>query len=345
MSSAALLQPGEGPAPGERYVAATPDTVTWGRLPCRSSSAQAWVAPGSSVTIDTVSHEGVLEDQGRDPGRFFAQHGVRDAAEIAASALAHTTADGPHVVNHPIGIEGARAGDVVVVEVVSLLRRAPYGVISNRHGRGALPDELPETGSVVSTFAAVDGDRGVIDDGEGHRARFPLQPFLGLVAVASDTDEPPHSVPPGLYGGNLDIRDLAVGSRLYLPVQVDGALVAIGDPHFAQGHGEVALTAFEAPLRATLRFEVLPAEAVAELTHLTQPWGETGDHWIAIGLDRDLNVAMRNATRAALATVVEKTGMRRDVAYAYLSAAADFHVSQFVDGVVGVHATIDKRHF
>ena len=64
-----------------------------------------------------------------------------------------------------------------------------------------------------------------------------------------------------------------------------------------------------------------------------------------IGLDRDLNVAMRNAVRAAVRTIVERTGMRADAAYAYLSAAGDFHVSQVVDGVVGVHATIAKRDF
>jgi len=346
-----VLQAGEGPRPGDCYVRATPDTVSWGRLPHRASTPQASVTPGRTVTVDTVSHEGVLEDQGRDPRSFFRAHGVddalvlHDAVDIAASALPHDAADGPHVVNHPIAVEGAHPGDVIVIEVVSLLQRVPYGVISNRHGRGTLPDELPAGASPVSQFCSVDNGCGVLDDGEGHVARFPLQPFLGLVAVASDDDEAPHSVPPGRYGGNLDVRDLGVGSRLYLPVQLDGALVSIGDPHYAQGHGEVALTAFEAPLRATLRFDVLPAEAVAELTHLAGPWGESGDHWIAIGLDRDLNVAMRNATRAALATVVEKTGMRRDAAYAYLSAAADFHVSQFVDGVVGVHATIDRRHF
>jgi acetamidase/formamidase len=217
--------------------------------------------------------------------------------------------------------------------------------VSNRHGRGALPEEFPVGPSPFSQFCSVDGDSGVIDDGDGHVATFPLAPFLGLVTVASATDQALHSGPPGPHGGNLDVRDLGVGSRLHLPVQVEGALVSVGDPHYAQGHGEVALTAFEAPLRATVRFDVLPGDAVAELTHLTGPWGETDDHWIAIGLDRDLNVAMRNAVRAAVATVAERTGMRREVAYAYLSAAADFHVSQVVDGVVGVHATIDNRHF
>ena len=92
---------------------------------------------------------------------------------------------------------------------------------------------------------------------------FPLAPFLGTMGVAVSGDERPHSVPPGSHGGNIDINLLVEGTVLYLPVQVPGAIAYVGDPHFAQGDGEVALTALEASLRATLRFDVIAARGGA----------------------------------------------------------------------------------
>src|SRR5258708_24264525 len=128
-----LLQAGAGPIHGERYLPSTPDNVTWGWLPNRASEPVLTVASGSTVTIDTISHEGVLEDQGRDPVAWFATHGVapgevlRDAVELAASGLSHALAvDGPHVVTGPIAVREAAPGDVLEVEALSLLERAPY---------------------------------------------------------------------------------------------------------------------------------------------------------------------------------------------------------------------------
>ena len=94
-------------------------------------------------------------------------------------------------------------------------------------------------------------------------ARFPLAPFLGIMGVAAAGDVRLNSIQPGPHGGNLDITLLTEGATLYLPVQVPGALAYVGDPHFAQGDGEVALTALEASLRATIRFDVIPASDVA----------------------------------------------------------------------------------
>lgn len=145
-----ILQPGEGRRVG-RYVMSTPSTVRWGQLPNATSPPLFRVGSGSVVTFDTVSHEGILEDQGRDPIEYFAGKGVRrrdvlrDARAIAASDIEHDfAADGPHVVTGPVAVRGARPGDVLKVEVVGLVPRAPYGVISNRHGKGALPGEYPQ---------------------------------------------------------------------------------------------------------------------------------------------------------------------------------------------------------
>ena len=352
----AALQPGAGPVRGASYLPAGPGTSLWGRLPCAADEPVLTVAAGAQVTVDTISHEGILEDQGRDPEAFFGRHGVaevlEDAVEMAAGDVPRTVGvDGPHVVTGPIAVEGARVGDLLAITVDEVLPRVPYGVISNRHGRGALPDTHPLDGApVFSAFAAVsdDGRHGLLprQPGEPPSVRFELAPFLGIMGVAVAGDERPHSVPPGAHGGNLDIRLLTAGSTLYLPVQVDGALAYVGDPHFAQGDGEVALTAMEASLRATLTLDVIPREdALGRFGELTGPLAETREHLIPTGLDEDLDEAVRKAVRAAIALVQARFGMDQRLAYAYLSAATDFRISQVVDVVKGVHATIRKADF
>ena len=357
---------------GAAYVPSTPETVRWGFLPNRDAQPILTIPSGAVVTFDTVSHEGILEDQGRDPVKYFGGHGVPpervldDAKAVAGSAMMHDfVADGPHVVTGPVAIEGARPGDVLKIETLSLMPRVPYGIISNRHGKGALPSEFPENEGPragasaekpelyrnVSVFTAVEeiGGKpyGVLQKESGEPIRFPIRPFMGILGVAPDTTEKVNSIPPAVYGGNLDINELGVGSTLYLPIQVPGALFYTGDPHFAQGDGEVALTALEAPLRATFRLTVLPAgdPGIPGITSFEHPFAETADYWIAIGLDPDLDEAMKQAVRESIRFLSESLGMDRAVAYAYLSAAADFEISQVVDRTKGVHALIRKEDF
>jgi acetamidase/formamidase len=368
-----VLQPAEGPIRGT-YLPADPARVFWGRLPSGADAPALEVDPGVEVTIDTISHEGVLDDQGSDPVAYFGSHGVavenvlRDAAELTRTRQRDPD-DGPHVVTGPILVRGAEPGDVLAIEVVELLPRVPYGVISNRHGRGALPGEFPRGDRNVSIFATLDApDRGLsaqdgalidpkvdqlgqtasipLREGAAERVHFATNPFLGIMGVAVAGDERPHSVPPGMHGGNIDINLLTVGSTLHLPVLVPGALAYVGDPHFAQGDGEVALTALEASLRATLRFRITTADdPFAAFVHAHGPVVETPDFWVPTGLDEDLREAMKKAVRASVKFLVGGYDMDEEHAYAYLSAAADFDISQVVDRVTGVHARIRKADF
>jgi len=353
-----ILQPHAGPIPGDHYVAATVDTVLWGRLPCAADAPVLEIASGESVTFDTVSHEGILDDQGKDPAAYFASHGVpadavlHDAIEIAASVARDPFADGPHVVIGPVHVRGARPGDLLKITVETLVPRVPYGVISNRHGKGALVGELPRGEHNVSVFSAVTERGGILHgtlpvvEGGDPVVSFPLAPFLGTMGVAVAGEERPHSVPPGAHGGNIDINLLVEGTVLFLPVQVDGALAYVGDPHFAQGDGEVALTALEASLRATLRFEVIPADAArAAFGEVTGPLVRTPDYLVPTGMDPDLDAAMRACVRSSLALLNARWGMQEHLAYAYLSAATDFDISQVVDIVSGVHARIREADF
>ena len=357
---------------GGYYVPTTPETARWGSLPNLDAKPVLTVPSGSVVTFDSVSHEGVLEDQGKDPVKFFGQCGVKpeqvlkDAQAIAASSLEHDfVKDGPHIVTGPVEIQGAKAGDVLKVEMIALKPRVPYGVISNRHGKGALPGEFPETRPPEPDASAAQPEKyhnvfkfapirevggkwyGVIKDESGRETLFPLRPFHGIMGVAVNTKDKPNSIPPGEYAGNLDINDLTVGSVLYIPVQVDGAMFYASDPHFVQGDGEVALTALEGSLRSTLRLTVLKAgdPRLPLKAPMKNPFAETPQYWIPVGLHTDLNEAMKDAVRQTIQFLSEKLGMDRASAMAYASAAVDFQVTQVVDRVKGVNAMIRKSDF
>jgi acetamidase/formamidase len=380
-SSLPVLQPladKPGPAPAglktgaSFYVPATPDTVRWGALPDSTAKPVLSVPSGAVVTFDTVSHEGVLEDQGRDPVKFFGTFGVppqsvlKDAQALAASKIEHDfVKDGPHLVIGPVEITGAQPGDVLKIEMVSLTPRVPYGIISNRHGKGALPNEFPETPNPESAADAAHPDlyhnvfrfvslqssggklTAALKDTNGRTIHFPAAPFMGTMGVTPNQQGKTNSVPPGAYGGNLDLRYLTAGSTLYLPVQLAGAMFFISDPHFVQGDGETALTAVEGSLRTTLRLTVLKQSDAKYpfKQQLKSPFAETPDYWIAIGLDPDLNEAMKSAVRNAIGFLSTNEGLDRATAMAYLSAGSNFEVTQVVDKTKGVHAMIRKADF
>ncbi len=371
-------RPGKLSVPGVRgkvwYVPSTLSTIKWGYLPNQLDAPVLQVPSGAMVVFDTVSHEGLLEDQGRNALKYFSSKGVapnmvlNDAIAITRSSLPHDfVKDGPHIVTGPIAIQGAQPGDVLKVEILAVTPRVPYGVISNRHGKGALPGEMPEGPPPesdasaaqpekfhnVSVFTPIRKDKhgrwiGVMKNMQGKEVTFATAPFMGVMGVAAATDQPVHSVPPGVYGGNMDVKDLGAGTTVYLPVFVEGANFYTGDPHMVQANGEVALTALEHSMRATFRFTLLKQgdpRIPSASGSLEKPFGETRDYWIAIGLNPDLDEAMKDAVREALRFLTEKLGMDRAVAYAYLSAATDFNVSQVVDRTKGIHALIRKRDF
>jgi acetamidase/formamidase len=356
------------------YVPSTLSTIKWGYLPNASDAPVLTVPSGATVVFDTVSHEGMLEDQGRNPVKYFASHGVpsrmvlNDAIAITQSSLSHDFAkDGPHIVTGPVAIQGAEPGDVLKIDILAVTPRVPYGVISNRHGKGALPGEFPEGAKPESDASAADPSKfhnvsvftpirratrgqweGVLKNQQGAEVTFPTAPFMGVMGVAADTNELVHSVPPGVFGGNMDVKDLGAGTTVYLPVFVSGANFYTGDPHMSQGNGEVALTALEHSMRATFRFTLLKkgdARIPSSSGTLVKPFGETKEYWIAIGLHPDLNEAMKDAVRESVRFLSEVLGMDRAVAYAYLSAATDFNVSQVVDRTKGIHSLIRKSDF
>ncbi|SRR5579875_133640 len=322
---------------GTFHIKSGPETVHWGYL-WSAAEPVLRVAPGATVAIDTVTHEGLLEDQG-DPVAFYRRFGI-PKAEVLADAVAiyakvqHSGA-GPHIVSAPVHVEGAEPGDVLAVHVLKAEPRVPYGVNSARMGKGTLPAEFNLNRSLVIPF---DMKRRVARFAPG--IEIPLKPFFGIMATGPAlTLGKLSSAPPGPFGGNIDLNELAAGATLYLPVHVPGALFMTGDGHAAQGDGEVNLTAIETSLTGTFRLELLKQK------FWSLPRAETATHWIAMGLHESLDEAIRIAVRETIKFLGEVHGLDPADAYALASVAVDFEVTQNVDGVKGIHAMIPKAIF
>jgi acetamidase/formamidase len=137
----------------------------------------------------------------------------------------------------------------------------------------------------------------------------------------------------------MDNKWLVAGTKLYIPVQVPGALFAVGDGHAAQGDGEVCLTAIETNLTGVFRF------TVRKNMKLRWPRAETPTQYITMGFHESLDEAARRATKEMIDYLTAERGLSRDDAYMLTSAAVDLHVTQVVDGVKGVHAMLPKAIF
>ena len=261
-----------------------------------------------------------------------------------------------HVITGPIAVRNAEPGDVLEIQVLEMATRVPYGV--NNTGPtggvfspaypGSRPDDeerdigrarhLIRTGVVNSREVALFGD-GIL---------VPLAPFMGIMAVAPDpvVGEPGVSVPgvqasrpPGRFGGNLDVKDLTAGSTLYLPVLQPNALFYVGDPHSAQGDGEVSGTAIEQSLTGRFRF-VLHKDRP-----LTAPRAETHTHYILMGIDLDLDRALQKAVEEVVAFLVAEHGLSPARALSLASIAVDFQVAEAVDLTQVVTGRIPKQLF
>jgi acetamidase/formamidase len=303
--------------------------VHWGHYDARVKPALR-VASGDRVRVETMVARGVER---------LELAGVTDA-EIPASlrAVERGVTDrgpGPHPMTGPIFVEGAEPGDSLEVRLVAIDFLHPFGVAAFSPGGGVLPSDFP-----YAQLRVLRWQTGAKSVEFGPGVRLPLTPFFGSIGVA-----PPvlsgrlSSTPPGWHGGNLDNKDLVAGSVLYLPVHVSGALLSIGDGHGMQGDGEVTGTALETSLRGTIEIRVRKGQ------RLRWPRAETPTHYMAMGLDPDLDEATRLATREMVDYFVAEKRLSLDDAYILCSLAADLRVTQAVDGTKGIHALVPKSIF
>ena len=243
---------------------------------------------------------------------------------------------GGHILTGPVYIGGAEPGDTLEVRIQKIQLAVPYATNGFSPQRGVLPPTDFDRGR--TKLIPLDIPRNVAHFSD--TIEIPLHPFFGSMGVApAEAHGRVNSGPPGEFAGNLDNKDLVAGTTLFIPVFVPGALFFVGDGHAGQGNGEVDITAMETSLIGTFQF------IVRKDLHLKNPRGETPTHWIAMGLDPDLDQATILAVRDAIDFLVTEKHLSREDAYALSSVAVDFNITQAVDGVKGVHAMIPKSIF
>jgi acetamidase/formamidase len=317
----------------------TPDTVIWGWIAADRAPVTR-VKSGATIRIDTVTHQGINTKD--DPVTFFGRAGISsekvlpEAIEIFQRVKRGEGA-GPHLLTGPTWVEGAQPGDMLEVRVLDVAIRVPYGVNDTGPGRGAAPDLLAQPEQKV---IKLDLERRVALFSS--QVEVPLAPFMGIVAVA-----PPPELkrvgtrPPGPFGGNMDFKHLVAGSTLYLPVFNEGALFYTGDGHACQGDGEVDGTAIEISLAPTLQLIVHKGAGKS----MKWPRAEDAERYYAMGMDTDLNVALKIAIRETVEFLQARAGLTAAEAYALCSLAVDFRIGEAVNSVQMVYGSIPKKLF
>jgi acetamidase/formamidase len=315
--------------PGTHTVESTPDTVRSGYLD-PAAKPVATVAPG-----DTVRYPNTWTHWGNEAvyGMTFADR----------EPLRHRYPHGPYSMLGPVEVVGAEPGDVIEVSITTL-RTIGWGWNSFPLGVGALPHDFAEPYLHYFTF---DDARttAVIT----HGIKLPMAPFLGVVATEPAGDEMVSAIVSGSYGGNLVLRDLGVGSHLFLPVAKPGARVWIGDVHALQGDGVVDQTAIETAAEdLDIRYDLHKQVA------LRGPLGETDTAWIVIGFAASLDEALVTCLREVIHWLAAAAQIGEPEAYALASMAVSFRVTQYANQTgsaytsvppKAVHAVIPKSVF
>jgi acetamidase/formamidase len=244
---------------------------------------------------------------------------------------------GPHLLTGPVYVNGAMPGDVLEVRLLEIDLAVDYGFNVQRPYAGALPEEFTRPFMRIIPI-----DRAAKTAEVAPGVVVPVtRPFFGTIGVAPMPSMGRiSSGPPGVHTGNIDNKDVAAGSILYMPVLAPGALFSVGDAHAAQGQGEVDLTAIETGLRGKFQF------IVRKDMKLGWPRAETPTHWIVMGLNPNLEEAMKIAVRETITFITERfPKISREEAYMIASVAVDYHVTQVVDGTKGIHGMIPKAIF
>jgi acetamidase/formamidase len=339
---AAAAEPGATTAASRRakptfHLPSRPETVAWGYMDAALPPV-LHVQPGDVVTIDTLSHQGMIN--GADPATFFGSYGIprsgvlQDAIDVYA-AKQPEPGFSAHVLTGPVYIEGAEPGDVLEVRVLDSKARVPYGVNKTGPGSGVLPDLLKAVSTKVISLDLKKMLAAVTDD-----VHVPIACFQGIMCTAPAPElGKVSSRPPGPFGGNMDLRDLTAGCTLYLPVFNAGALFSTGDGHTAQGDGEVNGTAIETSLTSTFQFFVHKG--------VNAPWpmAESRTHFISMGIDVDLDTALAISLQQAVTFLETKMGLSAADAYTLCSVAVDFEIAEAVNFTKVVHGKIPKAVF
>jgi acetamidase/formamidase len=272
------------------------------------------MAPGDTVSLDLrESSDGQVR-----PGMTLAEFAAIDKTRI-------------HALTGPVGVDGAEPGDALEIEILEY-RHEGWAWTSIMPGMGALGDEFTEP--FLHIWKLEDGRTRSIPG-----VTLDLHPFCGIIGVQRAEPGEFRTRPPGVFGGNMDVRHLGAGARLWLPVFTPGAGLCAGDAHAAQGDGEVAINGMEAPMTVTLRvnlhkrhplagpYAVVPP-ALVPIRYQAKPFH------VFIESHEDPREASRAAVRRAIVFLQERLGLRRELALILCSVVLDLKISQMVNGPI-----------
>jgi acetamidase/formamidase len=296
---------------------AIPATTQWGSYNSEQKPVLT-IKSGDSVSIETMA----ASDNQVVPGL-----NVEEVAKMNSAVPGR----GPHTITGPIYVEGAEPGDILKIHFNKIVPRA-YASNNNIPGKGLFPEDFPvgqikyfslDLKTMTTTFAP-----GIV---------VPLAPFPGVIAVARAEPGKYDTIPPGRFGGNLDIREMTEGTTLYLPVFVKGALLWTGDSHAGQGNGEINLTAIE-----TAFSEFNLTVDVIKQKPLTWPRIETPKSWITVGYDSDLNKALDILKQETIKFISEYRHMSPSEAEKVMLKTWNCPIGEVVNEIDGVYCIIPK---
>jgi acetamidase/formamidase len=279
-----------------------------------SNAPVVHVKPGETIEFHTQDASG---------GQLTAKSTLADLVKLDFSKV--------NPVTGPVHIDGAQPGDAIKVTLLEF-GASGWGWTANIPGFGLLADQFKEPAlnlwsyDSTSLVPALFGNTG---------ARIPLKPFCGTIGLAPAEDGQHSVVPPRRMGGNLDIRDIATGTELYLPVEVEGGLFSLGDTHAAQGDGEVCGTAIESPCVVAAKLELVKGANLA-FPRFTTP-GPVTRHLDAKGYEVTTGIGpdLMESARAAVSGMIDLLTKRYKVsavdAYMLCSVCGDLRISEIVD--------------
>ncbi|MGD9995501.1 MAG: acetamidase/formamidase family protein [Ilumatobacteraceae bacterium] len=336
--------------PTRHTLPATPETCFWGYID-RDQPPCLEIDSGDIVHVEAVTHHaGDAPDLLMDDG----------ISALWAAIAESDRGPGVHILTGPIHVRGAEPGDTLAVRILQMTPRLPYGANCAANW-GLLYDVFQK--ERITIYELADGFEsyaeplfgfdftsrpvydvpGYISEPDpasrqpfGRRVQVPVRPHFGVMGVAPAESGRLSSIPPSVFGGNVDNWRLGPGTTMCYPVFAPGANLYVGDPHFAQGDGEICGTAIEASLDADIQVFVVKDLGV------TAPLLQTDTHWLTHGFGASLDVAMRGAAEQMLWLMQEHLGLSADEAYSLASVAIDLGITQVVDGTLGCHAAVSR---
>jgi acetamidase/formamidase len=316
--------------PKTHRLEATPATVAYGYY-WSAANPVLHIASGDIIDVDTLltNTPAGLQRAGLSADRIQSS-----LQAIVAGVTGDRRGPGGHILTGPVYVEGAEPGDVLEVKILSIDFPIDYGY---NGCNGFLPENCDR--SLTSRIIPINAKAMTAELAPG--IVIPLHPFFGSLGVAPAPElGRVSSNPPGKHAGNLDNKELGVGSTLFIPIFAPGALFVVGDGHAAQGDGEVDQTAIETSLRGRIQLTVRKGMS------LTWPRAETATDYISMATDPDLTVAAKIAIQQMVDFVASTMKMSKHQAYQVVSIAGNVAVTQLVDMPnVGVHVRLPKSIF